>query len=132
MAAQPPNVALPSVALPGVALIVRSNPYRQRAARSQLDVALVAGALGRPLRLYFVGAAALQLLTDREPGAAGLPAGYRAWASLPELTEVRAFAEPSWISYFDRRGAAPLLRPEPMAAGDMRSDWRDCDLVLVL
>lgn len=115
-----------------IALIVRSPPYRQRAARSQVDVALVAAALDRPLRLYFVGAAVLQLLAARDTADARLPSGYRAWASLPELTSVRVFAEPSWLARLQRGGADLLLQAEPMDAAVMSSDWRDCMTVLVL
>lgn len=115
-----------------IALIVRSPPYRQRAARTQVDVALLAAALDRPLRLYFVGAAVMQLLAARDTADARLPAGYRAWASLPELTSVRVFAEPSWLARLQRSGADLLLQAEPMDAAVMRSDWRDCKTVLVL
>jgi len=115
-----------------IALIVRTPPYRQRAARAQTDVAAVAAALGCPLRLYFVGLAALQLRARREPGAAALPAGYRAWASLTELTEVRAWVEPRWLRFFPPGADDWLLAPAAMEAGAMARDWRRCAAVLVL
>ncbi|MEJ8568436.1 hypothetical protein [Elongatibacter sediminis] len=115
-----------------VAMIVRTRPYRQRSARTQLDVALLAAAVECPLRLYFLGAAALQLASAREVGAAQLPAGYRAWASLPELTALHAFVEPDWIDWLQRHGDGPVIDVNPMQTEHMRSDWRACRRVLVL
>lgn len=122
----------PVGSVPGVALIVRSLSYRQRSARAQLDVALLAAAVECPLQLYFVGGAALQLLARRDTVRSLLPPGYRAWASLPELTEVRVFAEPEWLELLHGRGVELLLQPTAMDARAMQEDWRACGAVLVL
>ena len=115
-----------------VGLIINSGPYQQRSARSQLDVALVAAVLELPLRLYFIGPAVLQLLDSRKPVMARLPAGYRAWASLAELTEVSAFAEPRWLNRLETKPAAMVIVPTPQELVGMRKDWQSCDKVLVL
>ena len=115
-----------------IGLVMRSGPYHQRSARGQLDVALAASALEQPLRLYFLGAAVLQLLGTREPGAAHLPAGYRAWASLSELTVVTAFAEPGWLEWLAQCGNRPVLPLEAASRQQMQADWRACHKVLVL
>lgn len=112
--------------------MVRSGPYQQRSARSQLDVALVAAALEQHVRLYFLGAAVLQLQSERELSVAHLPAGYRAWASLPGLTDVAAFAEPIWIERLAAHQIKTVLWPEPMTRQQMRADWQDCQRMLVL
>jgi sulfur relay (sulfurtransferase) DsrF/TusC family protein len=115
-----------------VGLLVRSLPYRQRSARAQLDVALVAAALEQQVRLYFLGAAVLQLQPERAPGAAKLPPGYKGWASLPELGEVTAFAEPGWLGCLSRFQRAPILAVAPMTRQEMRMDWQACDRIVVL
>jgi len=115
-----------------IGLVVRTDPYRQRAARTQLDVALVAAALGQPLRIYFVGQAALQLLAGRDPAAARLPAGYRGWGSLPEMTSVHAFMENDWHEFLLRNGLEPVLEATPVSRQQMRADWSACRKVLVL
>ncbi len=69
------------------------------------------------LEVYFLGSALMQLAEDRDGKAAMLPAGYRAWAALPDLAEVAVFAEPEWLRHCDRAairvdsaGAAPQRR----------------------
>lgn len=114
-----------------LALVIRSLPYARRSARAELDVALAAAALEWPLHLYFLGAAVLQLVPEREPGPVRLPAGYRAWSGLPELTDVRAFAEPAWLARLARQPAPLLLLPEPLDAAAMREHWRGCAAVSV-
>lgn len=113
-------------------LVLRAGPYEQRSARAQLDVALVAAALDQPLRLYFLGHSVLQLVGTREPGAAHLPVGYRAWASLPQLTGVKAFADVGWIDWLVQRGAESALVLQPATRQQMQADWRACHKVLVL
>ncbi len=92
-------------------------------------MALVVAALQQPLRLYFAGPAVLQLQTGRQPAAAQLPPGYRGWASLPELTEVCAFAEPEWQQ---RLVNGSLLELQTASPAEMRCDWQACGKVLVL
>ena len=120
------------VAEQAVALVIRSVPYQQRSARSQLDVALLAAALERPVQLYFLGAAVLQLLAERDLQAAALAPGYRAWASLPELTAVTVYAEPAWIDFAASHSLPLVLEPEPMDADAMGNAWRGCAAVMVL
>ncbi len=120
-------------------LVVRSETYEQRSPRTQLDVALLAATLDFDVTLYFIGAAVLQLVpgTDTKPdtGAALLPAGYRAWASLPDLfeqAELEAFAEPEWLHRLqgqDLQSCLPLQARSPL---EMRLDWARCDRLLVL
>ena len=118
--------------LPAFGLIVRSGPYQQRSARSQLDMALVAAALEIPVRLYFLGDAVLQLTGERTLNSARLPAGYRGWASLPEMTRVRSFAEPAWLERMQQFELNPVLELDPMSLQHMRTDWRVCDKMLIL
>jgi hypothetical protein len=113
-------------------LVLRAGPYQQRSARAQLDVALVAAALDQPLRIYFLGHSVLQLIGAREPGVARLPVGYRAWASLPQLTLVKAFADTGWIDWLVQHGAESALVLEPATRQQMQADWRTCHKVLVL
>jgi hypothetical protein len=115
-----------------IGLVLRSGPYQQRCARSQLDLALVAAALDQPLRLYFLGHSVLQLLGAREPRAALLPPGYRGWASLPQLTSVTAFADRNWIDWLVQVGVESVLALEPATRQEMQADWRACRKVLVL
>lgn len=117
---------------PVMGLIIRAEPYRQRAARSQLDVALVAAAMDCQLELYFVGSAVLQLLLQRDATVARLPAAYRGWASLPEMTEVSTYAEPRWTDWLAARSACTALDIQAMSPGRMRREWRRCSKVLVL
>ena len=117
---------------PRLALLVRDRPYRRRAARASLDTALAAAALDFRLEVYFLGQAVLQLLAERDPAPALLPAGYRGWAALPELTELRVFAERRWLQRCARDGLDLLLEPEPLGAADMARRWRDCPQALLL
>lgn len=117
---------------PVVGLVVRSGPYQQRSARSQLDVALVAAALEAPLRLYFLGSAALQLAGERDARNAGLPAGYRGWASLTGLTGVSGFVEAAWLERLLELGTGPLLPVKARSKAEMRADWQNCARLLVL
>jgi hypothetical protein len=118
--------------MPVIGLVVRSGPYQQRSARSQLDVALVAAALEAPLRLYFLADAALQLVGERDSRPAGLPAGYRGWASLTGMTKVSAFVEPAWLERMAELGIEPLLPVKARSRAGMRADWQQCARLLVL
>jgi len=118
--------------MPVIGLVVRSAPYQQRSARSQLDVALIAAALEAPLRLYFLADAALQLAGERDARSAGLPAGYRGWASLTGMTRVSAFIEPDWLERMSELGITPLLPVKTRSKDQMRADWHKCARLLVL
>ena len=113
-------------------LVMRTPPYAQRSARTQLDIALVAAALGVPLRLYFIGASVLQLVKQRETVTALLPTGYRGWDSLAEESLLEACAEPNWLERLNDQdmSLANILRP--MSLPQMRIDWDDCARLLIL
>lgn len=115
-----------------IGLVVRPVPYAQRSARAQVDVALAAAALEQPLHLYFLGDSVLQLLSGREPPAAHLPAGYRAWASLPELTLVSAFAETAWVNWLQQARLEVALPIKAASRSQMRAGWSACHRVAVL
>jgi sulfur relay (sulfurtransferase) DsrF/TusC family protein len=113
-------------------LVVRSHCWHLRAARTDLDLALAAAAMDFSLEVYFLGPALLQLAADRDSERAMLPAGYRAWAALPELAEVVVYAERDWLE-FCRRSAIRLLLPvQGLDAEALRAGWRQCRHVLVV
>jgi sulfur relay (sulfurtransferase) DsrF/TusC family protein len=115
-----------------LALIVRSYPYQHRSARAELDVALAALVMDFRLEVYFLGAAFMQLLVEREVKPALLPAAYRAWASLPDLGKVTLFAEESWL---DRYREAQFRLPVPiqgLQVDRMQDGWRRCDYSVAL
>ena len=116
-------------------LVVRSEAYAQRSARSQLDLAVLAASLDIDLHLYFCGPAVLQLLSTFQPQQALLPPGYRAWGSLPGLIEsasLHSWAEPEWLDRLLASGLAMSLQVQPMEAAAMRRDWSACDRVMLL
>jgi sulfur relay (sulfurtransferase) DsrF/TusC family protein len=113
-------------------LVVRSGPWQGRSNRDQLDVALAAAALGMEIDLYFLGEGALQLLVNRDGAPAGLPAGHRAWASLPELTPTRVFVETGQFQRMEAAGLHTLVEAEPLDGAGMRERQGRCDRVLVL
>jgi sulfur relay (sulfurtransferase) DsrF/TusC family protein len=113
-------------------LILRGRAYGRRTPRSDLDVALAAAALDFRLDLFFLGESVLQLVTDRETEESMLPAGYRAWASLPQLADVRVFAESGWLEDCARRGLQIGVPVNAMTARAMSDTWRRCAQVLVL
>jgi sulfur relay (sulfurtransferase) DsrF/TusC family protein len=115
-----------------LALLVRGRPYRQRAARADLDLALAAAALDFDLDLYFIGAGLLQLVAGRDGAAALLPAGYRAWGTLPGLTGLRAYAERAWLERCARDGLDLLLPVQALDADGMKARWRRCRHALLL
>ena len=115
-----------------LALVVRSHPYAARSARENLDLALAAAALDRPLQLYFIGAALLQLVAQRDVSAALLPTGYRAWSSLPGLGEAQFYAEREWLKRCERNGLDLMVPVTALGAEEMRAAWRDCRQLLAL
>jgi len=115
-----------------LALVVKSQPYEHRAARADLDLALAAAAMDFELEIYFLGNAVLHLAADRETSGALLPAGYRAWAALPELTGTGVFAELAWLEYC-RAGGLELVMPvEGLPPDILKTRWRQCRHVMVI
>lgn len=115
-----------------LALIVRGRPYGRRAPRVDLDLALAAAALDFRLEVYFLGEALLQLAADRDGAAARLPPGYRAWAALPDLADVRMFGERAWLQRCAEHGIELLLQVEGLDEGQMSAGWRRCRNALVV
>jgi hypothetical protein len=68
----------------------------------------------------------------RDGAAALLPAGYRAWAALPELTALRAYAERAWLERCARDSIDLLLPVQALDAAGMKARWRECRHVLLL
>lgn len=115
-----------------LALIFRNAPYRGRAPRADLDLALAAAALDLTVEIYLLGPALLQLAADLQPDAAGLPAGYRAWAALPELTETVVYGEKAWVDYFSRMRTELILPARALSAPQFRTHWRRHDHAMVI
>jgi len=114
-----------------LALIVRNHPWRNRAARADLDVALAAAAMDFGLEVYFLGSALMQLARERNPSAAMLPAGYRAWAALPDLAEAAVYVEREWFERLDGTGIQWILPVQTLSAEAMSLRWRCCNHVLM-
>ncbi len=119
------------MALERLGLVIRSAPWVGRAGRDALDLALAAATLDIALDLFFIGDGALQLLADREPGPAGLPPGYRAWASLPDLGEVRYHVDADQWAALESSGARCLIEAHRVPAADMPALQAACDCLLV-
>jgi sulfur relay (sulfurtransferase) DsrF/TusC family protein len=117
---------------PTIGLLLRSPPYASREPRAELDLALAALALDYAVEVYFTGDSLMQLARHKASAAAGLPAGYRAWAALPELGELRLYAESAWLRRCERAGIELMLPVEGLGHARMKQRWRRCDLVLVL
>lgn len=115
-----------------LALIVRGQPWHRRAARADLDLALAAAAMDYGLEVYFLGGALLQLAADRDSESALLPPGYRAWAALPELAEMRLYAEREWLKRCERAAIELILPVRAVSADEMQAGWRRCRHVLVV
>jgi sulfur relay (sulfurtransferase) DsrF/TusC family protein len=115
-----------------IALIVRGRPYDHRAARADLDLALAAMALDFELEVYFQGGSIMQLASERNPAAAGLPGGYRAWSALEDLGDVRIYAEQAWLDRCEGSGIHLVTQVAALSAADMRQSWRRCKHVMVV
>jgi sulfur relay (sulfurtransferase) DsrF/TusC family protein len=115
-----------------LALIVRGLPFGRRAPRADLDLALAAAAMDFDLEVYFLGEALLQLAAERDGTAALLPPGYRAWAALPGLAEVRVFGELEWLRRCERCGIELAMPVEGLDPEQMRAGWRRCRRTLVV
>lgn len=115
-----------------LALLVRRPPYDHRVARAEADLALAAAALDFELCVYFMGNSMLQLVVQRAPANALLPAGYRAWAALPKLGNTRIFVESRWWKFCQAANLELVVPVEVLEADEMKRTWRDCQHVLVL
>jgi len=115
-----------------LALIVSSPPYQNRVARADIDIALAAAALDFELQVYFSGHSIFQLAADRKTTGAMLPAGYRAWASLPDLAEVKIYAEQRWMDFCTSNRLELVMPVEALSPARMKQAWRNCRHVLVL
>lgn len=120
------------MALERLGLIVRSAPWLERGGRDALDLALATVTLDIALDLFFIGAGVHHLLDDRAPGPAGLPPGYRAWASLADLAPTRYFVAASDRAPLEGAGVSWLLDACPVEAAEMPSLQARCDRLLVV
>ena len=109
-------------------LLVCSAPWAERSGREALDLALAAAVLDRPLSLFFIGDGLWQLLHERDPTAAMLPPGQKAWASLLDLT----------TAAFYRRADQPVpasscwwLEPTALPPADWQLAQQRCTRLLV-
>ena len=84
------------------------------------------------VEVYFVGSALLQLINIRNPVPALLPAGYRAWASLPDLGDVAVFAENHWLAQFPEPEFSLVIPGIGIETIQMQAAWRRCDYSMVL
>lgn len=115
-----------------LALLVRGAPHRHRETRAEPDLALASAALEYQLEIYFLGKAVMQLAAGKRCADALLPAGYRAWAAVPELSAARFFAETGWLDPLEEQGVELEFPVERLDAESMRLRWRGCDHVMVL
>ncbi len=116
-------------------LIVHDSAYEQRSARTQLDVAMLAATLDFNLHIFFIGKALLQLVSRGDTAAALLPAGYRAWASLPDLVdqaELQVYADVEWLERLRRNGQGVCLPVRACSAIEMRREMKLCERLLTL
>ncbi len=114
-----------------LALIVCSAPWQERSGREALDLAMSAVAMDVSLRLFFIGDGLLQLVADRQSGAAGLPPGQKAWASLTALGEVDFFAHANEIDDLLLAGIELLVPLEALQVGAMPAYQADHQVLVV-
>jgi len=96
---------------------------------------MLAATLDFDLHIYFIGDAVLQLIRRGETSSALLPAGYRAWASLPGLLEkagLEVFADIAWVDRLSRNGQVTCLPVHASSVFEMRQRWAHCDRLLTL
>ena len=115
-----------------IALVVNTPPGASREPRAEVDFALAALSLDFELEIYFTGDAVLQLAERKVRSAAGLPAGYGAWAALPDLGSVQVFADSAWVGRCERMGIGLSLPVEALGHARMKKNWRRCEQVVVL
>lgn len=115
-----------------LALLVRTPPGSSRESRAEVDLAMAALSMDFKVEVYFTGDAILQLAAEKDGAGARLPRGYRAWSALPELGDVRVYAEAGWISRLERLGVELLMPVEGLGFAQMKRRWRRCGQVMVL
>lgn len=113
-------------------LLVTSAPYAGRESRAELDIAMAAAAMDFRLEVYFLDDALLQLANSAQGVAALLPPGLKGWSALPELGEVRLFAEESHLARLQDLGITPMEPVEALDESDMRIRWRSAEKVMVI
>ncbi len=122
-----------AAALQKLGLVVRQGPGNGRGDREQVDFALAAAAMEIELELFFLGEGLLQLIDTRTADPEhGVPPGHRAWAALPEMTALRAFAEDGVVAQWQGQGISLLLPVEPLSAAEMNARQLECHRMLVL
>jgi len=114
-----------------LALIVCSAPWQERSGREALDLAMSALAMDVSVRLFFIGDGLLQLVAVRQPGAAGLPPGQKAWASLAALGEVAYYAHTEAVDGLLRAGLELVVPLEMLDVGAMPSYQADHRVLVV-
>ena len=123
---------MPAEAPLRLALLVRSGAFDHRSARSEVDFALAASALDFELEIFFLGAAVLQLLDDRDSASALLPGGLKAWAALPDFSPARVYAEQNWLDRCRSEALSLVLPVTGLSSADFQQHWRSCNRVLVV
>ena len=113
-------------------VVIRSAPWQGRSGRDQLDVALAAAALGLELELYFFDDGLLQLARARDGSAASLPAGHKAWRSLWDFTEVRAWASGEQLLQLENCGVELVCPVQAATAAEMAESQQGLDHLWVL
>jgi sulfur relay protein TusC/DsrF len=115
-----------------LALLVTQPPHAQRESRAELDVALAAAAMDCTLEIFFIDEGLLQLAEERNPAAALMPPGLKGWGALPDLADVRVFAERENLSRCRALGIDLILPVEALAASEFRRRWRSARHAMVL
>lgn len=115
-----------------LALLVRSGAFDHRTARSEVDLALAASALDFKLEIFFLGAAVLQLVHERDTTHASLPGGLRAWAALPDFSPARVYAEQDWLERCRSDSLSLVLPVTGLSPADFQKHWRRCNHVLLV
>ena len=117
---------------PSICLLLTAEPFAGREARAELDVAMAAAAMDHRLEVYFLGDALLQLADGAQGSQALLPSGLRGWSAVPELGEVRMFAEESQLARLEDLGITPVAEVQALDEAGMRSRWREAAKVLLM
>ena len=110
-----------------IGILVRSDPYRQRAGRERLDLAMIAAALDLPVRVFFVGDGLLHLAAAQSPTALPAAPFTRGWLALLELGGA--------VSLYAQQCALQNLQSEefPVTALDddgLSASLHECRMVL--
>jgi len=110
-----------------VGILVRSDPYRQRAGRERLDLAMIAAALDLPVRVFFVGDGLLHLAANQSPAALPAAPYTRGWLALLELgSAVSLFAQQSGMQNLQSEEFPVTVLDEDRLAASIQ----ECRMVL--